>query len=95
MEKYLEATCHDKITFEGGHVKSEEESMSQSTVSSVRQLTMEKKNRKQEGQAVKHMAQCDKAAQDNGCEVGAIVTLKVEYHTHCHAPGLLGVVYAF
>jgi hypothetical protein len=84
MEKYLEATCCDKITLEGGHVRSEEESTSQSTTSSVYQLAMEK-----EGQAMKHMAQCGKAAQDNGCEVGAIVTLKVDYRTHCHAPGLL------
>jgi hypothetical protein len=95
MEKYLEATCHDKITLEGGHVRNEEESISQSTASSVCQLEMEKKNRKQEGQAVKHMTQCGKTAQDNGCEVGAIVTVKVGYRTHCHAPGLLGVVYTF
>jgi hypothetical protein len=90
MEKYLEATCHDKITLEGGHVRSEGGSTSQSTTSSGCKLAMEKKNRKQEGQAVKHMAQCGKAAQDNGCEMGTIVTLKVDYRTHCHVPGLLG-----
>ncbi len=95
MEKYLEATCRDKITLEVGHVRSEEESTSQSLASYVCQLAMEKKNHKQEGQAVKHMAQCSKAAKDNGCEVGAIVTLKVDHRTHCHVPGLLGVVYAF
>jgi hypothetical protein len=57
MEKYLEATCCDKITLEGGHVRSGEKSTSQSTASTVCQLAMEKKNHKQEGQAVKHMAQ--------------------------------------
>ncbi len=82
MEKYFEATCCDKIMLEGGHVRSEEESTSQSIASSVCKLSIEKKNRKQEGQAVKHMAQCGKAAQDNGCEVGAILTLKVDYCTH-------------
>jgi hypothetical protein len=53
MEKCLEATCRDKITIEGGHV---------STASSVCQSAMEKKNCKQEGQPVKHMALCGKAA---------------------------------
>ncbi len=62
MEKYLEATCHDRIMLEGGHARSQEEPTSQSITSSVCQLAMEKKNRKQEGQAVKHMAQCGKAA---------------------------------
>ena len=42
------------------------------------------------------MAQLGKAALDRGCGVGAgVVTLKVDYRTHNHAPGLLGVVYAF
>jgi len=41
------------------------------------------------------MAQSGKAALDRGCGVGAVVTLKVDYRTHSHVPGLLGVVYAF
>jgi len=63
--------------------------------STTRQIAMEKKKKKQENQALKHMAQSGKAALDRGCGVGAVVTLKVDYRTHSHAPGLLGVVYAF
>ena len=36
-----------------------------------------------------------KSATDRGCGVGTIVTLKVDYCTHSHAPGLLRVVYVF
>jgi hypothetical protein len=30
-----------------------------------------------------------------GCGKGAIVTLKVDYRTNCHAPGLLAIVFDF
>ena len=36
-----------------------------------------------------------KAAMDSGCGIGAIVTLKVDYRTNCHAPGLLAIVFDF
>jgi len=47
-----------------------------------RSHAMEKKNCKQEQNAMK------------GCGVGAIVSLKVEYRTNCHAPGLMAIVFA-
>ncbi len=31
----------------------------------------------------------------SGCGKGAIVTLKVDYRTNCHAPGLLAIVFDF
>jgi hypothetical protein len=55
---------------------------------------MEKKNCKQEQNTMKAMKQCGKAAMDSGCGVGAIVSLKVDYRTNCHAPGLLAIAFA-
>ncbi len=55
---------------------------------------MEKKNCKQEQNATKAMKQCGKAAMDSGCRVGAIVSLKVDYRTNCHAPLLMKIVFA-
>ena len=60
----------------------------------LRSDAMEKKNRKQEQNAIKAMKQCGKATLVSGCGVGAIVSLKVDYRTNCHAPGLLVIVFA-
>jgi hypothetical protein len=61
----------------------------------VRKEAMEKKNRKQEEYAIKAMKMCGKAALDSGIGIGALVSLKVDYQTHCHAHGLLAIVYQF
>jgi hypothetical protein len=64
------------------------------TPATVRAKAMEMKNRRQEEHAVKAMKQCGTAAIACGAAVGAVVSLKVDYRTHSHANGLLGVVYA-
>ena len=51
-----------------------------------------RKNCKQEESAIKAMKICGKAALDSGVGIGALVSLKVDYHTHCHAQGLLVIV---
>ena len=61
----------------------------------VRKEAMEKKNRKQEEYAIKAMKMCGKAAVDSGIGIGTLVSLKVDYQTHCHAQGLLAIVYRF
>ncbi len=59
----------------------------------VRKDAMEKKNSKQEEYAIKAIKMCGKAAVDSGIGIGALVSLKVAYQTHCHAQGLLAIVY--
>jgi hypothetical protein len=44
---------------------------------------------------MKAMKVCGQAALESGVEIGALVSLKVDYHTHCHAQGLLAIVYRF
>ncbi len=61
----------------------------------VRKEAMEKKNCKQEEYAIKAMKMFGKAALDSGIGIGALVSLKVDYRTHCHAQGLLAIVYRF
>jgi hypothetical protein len=61
----------------------------------VRKEAMEKENRKQEEYALKAMKMCGKAALDSGIGIGVLVSLKVDYQTHCHAQGLLAIVYQF
>ncbi len=61
----------------------------------VRREAMEKKNCKQEESAIKAMKICGKAALNSGIGIGALVSLKVDYQTHCHAQGLLAIVYRF
>ncbi len=56
---------------------------------------MEKKNLKQKEYAIKAMKMCGKAALDSGIGIGALVSLKVDYQTHCHTQGLLVIVYQF
>ena len=47
---------------------------------------MAKRNCKQESQAIKAMKQC-------GPGIGAVVTLKVDFHTHSHTQGPIAIVY--
>jgi hypothetical protein len=54
---------------------------------------MAKRNCKQESQAIKDMKQCGRAVMAAGAGIGAVVSLKVDYHTHSHAHGLLAIVY--
>ncbi len=56
---------------------------------------MEKKNCKQEESAIKAKKVCEQAALDSRVGIGVLVSLKVDYHTHCHAQGLLAIVYRF
>ncbi len=58
----------------------------------VRREAIEKKNCKEEESAIKAMKICGQAALDSGVGIGALVSLKVDYHTHCHAQGLLVIV---
>ncbi len=51
----------------------------------VREEAIEKKNCKQEEYAIKAMKMCGKVALDSGIGIGALVSLKVDYRTHCHA----------
>jgi hypothetical protein len=41
------------------------------------------------------MKQCGRAAVENGDGIGVLVSLKVDYCIHCHAQGLLAIVYRF
>jgi hypothetical protein len=50
---------------------------------------------KQETSAIKAMKICGRAALENVVGIGALVSLKVDYCTHCHAQGLLAIVYRF
>ncbi len=61
----------------------------------VRKEAMEKQNCKQETSAIKAMKVCGRAALESGVGIGALVSLKVDYCTHCHAQGLLAIVYRF
>jgi hypothetical protein len=53
------------------------------------------KNCKQETSAIKAMKICGRAAHEIGVGIDALVSLKVDYCTHCHAQGLLAIVYRF
>jgi hypothetical protein len=53
------------------------------------------KNQKQPTSAIKPMKQRGRAALENGVGIGALVLLKVDYRTHCHAQGLFAIVYRF
>jgi hypothetical protein len=61
----------------------------------VHREAMERKNCKQKESAIKAMKICGKAALDSGIGIGALVSLKVDHRTHCHAQGLLAIVYRF
>jgi hypothetical protein len=53
------------------------------------------KNQKKEHNVIKALKQCGTPTMDSGCGIGAMVTLKVDYWTNCHAPRLLGSVFDF
>jgi hypothetical protein len=59
----------------------------------TRSLALEKRNKKQAASAEKEIRRCGQAAILNGAAPGAVVTLKVDYRTHSHAQGLIGVVF--
>jgi hypothetical protein len=57
---------------------------------------MEKRQTRQQAkQAIKHMKIAGTEAVKNGVGIGAVVSLYVDYCTHCHASGLLGIVFDF
>jgi hypothetical protein len=61
----------------------------------VHREAMEKKNCRQEESAIKAVKICGQAAFESGVGIGALVSLKVDYPTDCHAQGLLAIVYRF
>ena len=56
---------------------------------------MEMKSHKQELCAVDKMRCYDRVAETSGADISAVVTLKVDYQTHCNDPGILGNIYDF
>jgi hypothetical protein len=60
----------------------------------VHQQQMDMKNRRQAEIAIKAMKMCGDVAIADSAAIGAVISLKVDYCTHSHANGLLGVVYA-
>jgi hypothetical protein len=75
---------------------SSDESSSASLVDHVsvqRSVALEKKNKRQAASAEKEIKRAGQAAIRNGVAPGAVVTLKVDYRTHSHAQGLMGIVF--
>ncbi len=50
-------------------------------------------NKRQAASAEKEMKRAGEAASCNRVAPGAVVTLKVDYRTHSHAQGLMGIVF--
>jgi hypothetical protein len=59
----------------------------------ARSLAMQKRNNQQAASAEKEIRRLGVAALRNGATPGAVVTLKVDYRTHSHAQGLIGIVF--
>ena len=62
-------------------------------VSVTRSVALEKKNKRQAASAEKEMKRAGEAASCKGAAPGAVVMLKVDYRTHSHAQGLMGIVF--
>ncbi len=60
---------------------------------SPRENAIEKKNQQQAINAVNSIKQRGKTAMEAGALPEAVVSLKVDYLTHSHAQGLVGIVY--
>jgi hypothetical protein len=58
-----------------------------------REVAMMNRNKRQEVLAMKAMKQYWEDVEKDGATTGAVVSLKVDYRTHSHAYGLLGIVY--
>ncbi len=56
-------------------------------------ISLSKRNKKQEASALKEIKRCGNAAIVLGAELGAVVTLKVDYRTHSHAQGLIAIIF--
>jgi hypothetical protein len=59
----------------------------------ARSSAMQKRNKQQATSAEKEIRKCGDTALRNGAAPGAVVTLKVDYRTHSHAQGFIGVVF--
>ncbi len=59
----------------------------------ARSSAMQKRNNQQAASAKKEIRRLDDAAVRNGATPDAVVTLKVDYRTHSHARGLIGIVF--
>jgi hypothetical protein len=62
--------------------------------SEMRKIAMEKKNKRQEKNALKAMKKCGEAAMKSGVLPGAVVTLQVDYGTNYNPEGLFAIVFA-
>ena len=71
---------------------SEDDEKGDDHTSITRSVAMEKRNKRQAASAQKEMKRCCDKAIRNGAAPGAVVTLKVDYRTHSHAQGLIGIV---
>ena len=88
-------TVHDTDSEPENYEVEEEDNTDVSIRSKVRDEAIEKRQTRQAKQAEKHMKVAGKEAVKNGVGIGAVVSLYVDYRTHCHASGLLGIVFAF
>ncbi len=86
---------HDTDSKPESYKVKEDDKTDTSIWSVVQDQTIEKRQTRQEKQAKKCMKVARKEAVKNGVGIGAVVSLYVDYHTHCHASGLLGIVFAF
>ena len=59
----------------------------------TRSLAMQKRNNQQAASAEKEIRRLGDTALHNGATPGAVVTLKVDYRTHSHVQGLIGIVF--
>jgi hypothetical protein len=59
----------------------------------ARSVAMETRNKRQAASAEKEMKRWGDQAIRNGAAPGTVVTLKVDYRTHSHAQGLIGIVF--
>jgi len=57
-------------------------------VSAAELSSVNRGNKKQAASALKDMKRCGKTTINSGDELGAVVTLKLDYQTHSHAQGL-------
>jgi hypothetical protein len=56
-------------------------------------IALSKRNKKQEASVLKEIKRCGNAAIVSGAELGAVVTLKVDYRMHSHAQCLITIIF--
>jgi hypothetical protein len=86
---------HDSDSESENLEEDEDDQTNVSIRSSVREKAIEKRQTRQHKQAIKHMKVAGTEALKNGVGIGAVVSLYVDFRTHCHASGLLGIVFDY